>query len=193
MDFSLTEEQSLLRSSVREFAEAEIRPHVREWDEAQHFPQELLPKLAELGLMGIQFAESYGGAAMSAVGLWWLYPVLWLLPLLTWYQLVSRIRNIAEHAVVPDNDDPLRNTRTTYANPVARLLLAPYWVNYHLEHHLLLSLPCWKLPAAHRVLVGKGLRDQMELRGGYMEVLRMAASAVGDGGGGSGRAKPAHI
>ena len=44
-----------------------MRPHVMEWDEAQHFPQELLPKLAELGLMGIQFPERYGGAGMSAV------------------------------------------------------------------------------------------------------------------------------
>ena len=45
MDLSLTDEQELLRSSVREFAEREIRPHVREWDEAQHFPRELLPSL----------------------------------------------------------------------------------------------------------------------------------------------------
>ena len=67
MDFALTEEQQLLRRSVREFAETEMRPHVMEWDEAQHFPQELLPKLGELGLMGIQFPESYGGAGMSAV------------------------------------------------------------------------------------------------------------------------------
>ena len=67
MNFSLTEEQRLLRKSVREFAESELRPHVMEWDEAQHFPLELLPKLAELGLMGIQFPEQYGGAAMSAV------------------------------------------------------------------------------------------------------------------------------
>jgi hypothetical protein len=67
MDFALTEEQQLLRRSVREFAETEMRPHVMEWDEAQHFPQELLPKLAALGLMGIQFPESYGGAGMSAV------------------------------------------------------------------------------------------------------------------------------
>ncbi len=67
MDFSLTDEQALLRKSVREFAETEIRPHVMEWDEAQHFPKELLPKLAELGLMGIQFPEAYGGAGMSAV------------------------------------------------------------------------------------------------------------------------------
>ena len=67
MDFSLTDEQTLLRKSVREFAESEIRPHVMEWDEAQHFPKELLPKLADLGLMGIQFPEAYGGAGMSAV------------------------------------------------------------------------------------------------------------------------------
>ena len=67
MDLRLSEEQTLLRRSVREFAETEIRPHVREWDEAQHYPPELTPKLAELGLMGIQFPEAYGGAAMSSV------------------------------------------------------------------------------------------------------------------------------
>ena len=67
MDFRLTEEQVLLRRSVREFAETEIRPHVREWDESQHFPIELVPKLAGLGLLGIQFPEQYGGAGLSAV------------------------------------------------------------------------------------------------------------------------------
>ena len=67
MDFRPTDEQEILRRTVREFAEAEMRPHVMEWDEAQHFPMELLPKLAQLGLMGIQFAEDYGGSAMSSV------------------------------------------------------------------------------------------------------------------------------
>src|SRR4029078_5163035 len=67
MDFRPSEEQEILRRSVREFAEAEIRPHVMAWDEAQQFPMTLLPKLAALGLMGIQFDERYGGSAMSAV------------------------------------------------------------------------------------------------------------------------------
>jgi alkylation response protein AidB-like acyl-CoA dehydrogenase len=67
MDLRLSDDQALLRSSVREFAEAELRPHVMRWDEEQHFPRELLPKLAALGLMGIQFPESCGGAGMSAV------------------------------------------------------------------------------------------------------------------------------
>jgi alkylation response protein AidB-like acyl-CoA dehydrogenase len=67
MDFRLSADQQLLRRSVREFAETEMRPHVREWDETQHFPVELMPRLGELGLLGIQTPEAYGGAAMSAV------------------------------------------------------------------------------------------------------------------------------
>ena len=55
MEFELTEEQKQIKMSVREFAEAEIAPHVMEWDETQHFPIELKPKLAELGLMGVIF------------------------------------------------------------------------------------------------------------------------------------------
>jgi len=67
MDFRPSEEQQLLRRSVREFAETEIRPHVREWDQDQHFPIELVRKMAALGLLGIQIPEQYGGAAMSAI------------------------------------------------------------------------------------------------------------------------------
>ena len=67
MNLRPTAEQELLRRTVREFAETEIRPHVMAWDEAQHFPSELLPKLAALGLMGIQVPEQFGGAGMSAL------------------------------------------------------------------------------------------------------------------------------
>ena len=67
MDFRPTSEQELLRRTVREFAEAELRPHVMAWDEAQAFPPSLLPKLAALGLMGIQMPDAYGGAGMSAL------------------------------------------------------------------------------------------------------------------------------
>jgi len=67
MNFELSEEQLQIKYSIREFAESEIRPHVMEWDEAQHFPEELRPKLAGLGLMGILFPEKYGGSAMGYV------------------------------------------------------------------------------------------------------------------------------
>ena len=67
MDLRLSEDQELLRRSIREFAETEIAPFVQEWDEAQSFPETLFPKLAALGLMGIQFPNEHGGAAMSPV------------------------------------------------------------------------------------------------------------------------------
>jgi len=67
MDVRLSDDQQLLRRSIREFAESELRPHVMEWDEAQQFPRALLTRCAELGLMGIQFPEQYGGAALSSV------------------------------------------------------------------------------------------------------------------------------
>lgn len=67
MNFQLTEEQEQLRRTIREFAEAEIRPHVMEWDEASRFPSELIPKLAELGLMGVIFPEENGGAGLGYV------------------------------------------------------------------------------------------------------------------------------
>src|SRR5437899_8267052 len=67
MEFELTEEQHQMKMSVREFAESEIAPHVMEWDETQHFPVELQPKLGELGLLGMLFPEEYGGAGLGYV------------------------------------------------------------------------------------------------------------------------------
>ncbi len=65
MDFSLNDEQQQLRRTVRAFAEAEILPHVMEWDEASHFPAEIIPKMAELGFLGAIYPEKYGGAGMG--------------------------------------------------------------------------------------------------------------------------------
>ncbi len=67
MEFDLTEEQLQVKRSVREFAEAEIKPHVMEWDESQHLPRELFAKMGELGLTGVIFPEEYGGAGMGYV------------------------------------------------------------------------------------------------------------------------------
>ena len=67
MNFSFTDEQKHLRKSVREFAEGEIAPHVMQWDESSHFPTELLPKLGEMGLMGVIFPEQYGGAGLGYI------------------------------------------------------------------------------------------------------------------------------
>ncbi|PYQ25974.1 MAG: acyl-CoA dehydrogenase [Acidobacteria bacterium] len=67
MDFRLTEDQLLIQQSVREFAESEIKPHLMEWDEAQHFPVDTFKRAGELGMLGVTFPEEYGGAGLSYV------------------------------------------------------------------------------------------------------------------------------
>jgi alkylation response protein AidB-like acyl-CoA dehydrogenase len=67
VDFTFTYEQNQLRKSVRAFAEGEIAPHIMEWDETSRFPLELLPKLAEMGLLGVIFPEEYGGAGLGYI------------------------------------------------------------------------------------------------------------------------------
>jgi fatty acid desaturase len=89
---------------------------------------------------------------------------------------VTRIRNIAEHACTSTGEDPFSHARTTLANPIERLLIAPYWVNYHAEHHLFMYLPCYRLPDAHRLLLDKGLIKRMEVRPGYLDVMKLATS-----------------
>jgi fatty acid desaturase len=119
-----------------------------------------------------------GLLVLSLAGYWWTWLVLWMLPMATWYPLVTRLRNIAEHAcVAKDEPDPLRHARTTRANWLERLLIAPYYVNYHCEHHMFMHLPCYSLPRAHRILTAKGMTERMEVRTGYVQVLRMASAA----------------
>ena len=117
-------------------------------------------------------------AVLTAAGLWWAWFALWLVPMATWYPLITRLRNIAEHALVAKNEpDPLRHARTTHANWLERAVLAPYWVNYHCEHHMFMHLPCWSLPRAHRLLKRKDADQGMLIeRGGYMKVLSLASS-----------------
>src|SRR5438874_7158976 len=67
MDFDYTPDQIALRKAVREFAEAEIAPHVMEWDEAQTFPLEVVRKLGTLGYMGSIFPEDLGGAGLGYI------------------------------------------------------------------------------------------------------------------------------
>ena len=134
---------------------------------AAHFWEKLGPQFA---VNAVLFA------GLAAAGVWWAYPLLWLLPLLTWMMVITRIRNIAEHAVVPDSSDPLRNTRTTRANFLERLFIAPYYVNYHLEHHLLFYVPCYNLPRVHRILSESRHADRMEVQPNYAAVLRLATA-----------------
>lgn len=113
---------------------------------------------------------------LSLLGYWWAFFVLWLLPMATWNMMITRLRNIAEHAVVPDHNDPLRHARTTHTSLLEGIFIAPYWVNYHCEHHMFMHLPFYRLAAAHRLLEKKGITERMEVQRGYWGVLKSAAS-----------------
>ena len=119
-------------------------------------------------------------AVLAASGHWYLYFALWLLPFLTWQQAITRIRNIAEHAMVPDSNDDFRNARTTMAGFFMRALVAPYWVNYHVEHHLLMWVPCFNLPKTRAFLIANGYGPRIETKESYAEVLKMATSRPDD-------------
>lgn len=111
---------------------------------------------------------------MGLAGSWWYGLAFWLLPYLTWFQLVLRIRNIAEHGATAQSDNALQNVRTTLAGPVARTFIAPYWVNYHLEHHMVMHMPCWQLPRLHNLLRQKGLEGEMRIAPSYGAALKEA-------------------
>ncbi|MGZ3375898.1 MAG: fatty acid desaturase family protein [Phenylobacterium sp.] len=116
-------------------------------------------------------------AVTAPFGLGWVWPVLWLVPQATWLPMISRLRNIAEHAcVAKDEPDPLRHARTTSANLLERAVIAPYFVNYHCEHHMFMHVPCYNLPRAHRLLKAKGVLPQMLTAPGYLSVLRVATA-----------------
>ncbi|HZZ70428.1 MAG TPA: fatty acid desaturase family protein [Phenylobacterium sp.] len=141
--------------------------------------ESLLPILTEAVVARRRFL--IGMVATIAVtapfGLWWVWPVLWLVPQATWLPMVTRLRNIAEHAcVAKDEPDPLRHARTTLANVFERAFIAPYYVNYHCEHHMFMHVPCYNLPRAHRLLQAKGVWPDMLTAPGYLSMLKVATS-----------------
>ncbi len=108
-------------------------------------------------------------------GAGWLY-LLWVGSLLTTYNFSLRIRAIAEHSMVPDQSDPHQNTRTTYARWWEKILFAPHHVNYHAEHHMLMTVPPYHLPKMHRMLKERGFYEKGVLAQNYWDVIKLAVS-----------------
>ena len=102
----------------------------------------------------------------------WLY-LLWVVAFFTTFQFSLRVRSIAEHSMLQVQDDPFLNTRTTYANWFERILFAPYYVNYHAEHHALMSVPPYNFPKMHRLLKSRGFYEIAPLEKGYWKILKM--------------------
>jgi fatty acid desaturase len=120
--------------------------------------------LGQLGLL----------AVLASLGQAWLYAA-WAVAYMTTFSLYVRIRSMAEHACTEMSPHPLRNTRTARAGLLARMTLAPLNVNYHREHHLMASVPWYRLPALQRALREQGLGGDEPLPG-YADVLRRVGS-----------------
>lgn len=112
-------------------------------------------------------------SVLTVFGTPWLY-LLWLASYFSFYMVFSRIRNLAEHAAVPElfNDDPLMNTRTTLPSWWECLTFAPNSVCYHLEHHLVPSVPKYRLAEFHRALRSRGMLESADISLGYLQVVR---------------------
>jgi alkylation response protein AidB-like acyl-CoA dehydrogenase len=67
MDFSLSDHQILIRDTVREFMNAEVRPHVKQWESTDHFPLDIIRKLGELGCCGMLMPEEWGGPGLDTI------------------------------------------------------------------------------------------------------------------------------
>jgi fatty acid desaturase len=128
--------------------------------------------LGHLIMNGVMFAVLFA----SGHGLLYL---MWPAAYLTSYMLISRLRQVAEHGAVPDlfDGDPRKNTRTTIVRWWEKLFVAPFHLNYHLEHHFNANIPCYNLPAFHRFLKSKGVYDETIFPVGYRELYATTVPA----------------
>lgn len=100
--------------------------------------------------------------------------LLWVGAMFTTYNFSLRIRSMAEHCMVEEKTNPQKNTRTTYANFIERMLFAPYHVNYHAEHHLCMGAPSYNLPKMHEILLQKGFYNEGVLENNYWSIVKLA-------------------
>jgi fatty acid desaturase len=128
------------------------------------FVQQLLVQLALFGILW-------------AFGIGWTY-LLWVIAFMTVFMLIVRVRQVAEHAAVPDLYDPdvRKNTRTVDAPWWQRLIFVPCGVNYHMEHHFMASVPCYRLAELRAHLRSKQALDGVPEFHGYGQLLRHAVA-----------------
>lgn len=146
--------------------------------EAEKLPQEgrtAFDKLSALAsnMAGFLFTNALILAACALAGHAWVFSA-WVVAYFTTFGMFLRIRSFAEHACTERSDDPLTNTRTTKASVLARVLVAPVHVNFHVEHHVLAAVPYYRLPAMHRLLQGRGALPKPTA--GYFAVMREITS-----------------
>jgi len=118
------------------------------------------------------------GTAIAS-GHWWVYPVLWLLPYLTVWRVINRLRSIAEHGGMRASKDRRQTTHTVAQHALARFFVVPYRIGLHLAHHVDSGVPFRNLPKFHAALLEAGyITDEIEYSG-YPALWRALGSRAG--------------
>ncbi len=123
-------------------------------------------------------AARYGYyAAVIAIFAWLgalhLLVMYWMVPLFTWLIVIFRVRSIAEHSAIAGRSNAYAQTRSTRATALEHVFVAPKNVNYHIEHHFYPSVPFYRLPELHRVLMSKSeFKESVHVTRSYLGVLR---------------------
>jgi len=138
-------------------------------------PMRMEPRLAIRMVVGTVLTNLMLLGVLWALGHPLLY-LLWFGAWMTTNNLVARIRSIAEHAVVPDPTDPIGQTRTVRAGWLERLFISPNFVQYHLEHHLVMTVPHYNLPKFHAMMRERGLLEGACVADNYAQVLGAAVA-----------------
>jgi fatty acid desaturase len=115
-------------------------------------------------------AALLGGAVAS--GCWWLYPCFWLAPYLTVWRVINRLRSVAEHGGMQRSPDRRQSTHSVRQHPVARVMLVPYRIGWHLAHHVDSGVPFRNLPLLHDALRDAGYVDESFEYASYPAIWR---------------------
>ena len=116
-------------------------------------------------------------SAITYFRVWPMFLLLWVVPILTWLKMIMRIRSIAEHFAI-EKDHAYTQSRTTLPSFLERVFVAPRNVNFHLEHHLYPSVPFFRLPQLHAVLMkDAGFQSKAHVTSTYLGVLQECVSS----------------
>jgi fatty acid desaturase len=126
------------------------------------------------GILWVQ--ACFWAISWAATGAWWAYPLLWLLPWMTQWRVLNRLRAIAEHGGMHRSDDRRLATHSVTQHLLARCWLVPYNTGWHLAHHVDMGIPWRHLLRYHRELVDAGYVTDAITFPSYVALWRAAAS-----------------
>ena len=136
---------------------------------------------ARRDLLSLVAVQGVLGVGLTLTTTWWVYPLLWLVPLASVTALCHLIRSFVEHAIT-GSEQPAHGNRliTIRSFFVERALLSPYFMNYHAEHHLLPSVPAPRLKALQQRLAERDDAPQVLVRPSYTGALRHYSRELSD-------------